>query len=287
MPTSLFKNPLYHARSGQAGFELLRQECLADDEYRAAFGDLADDLHKVLARLSEKPAEVEVEVARGERRTLRLSRDGFAESLRQMMYSEPINRQTPAALHAAAAGDLAPFARLALQNSRAMHSILAYGMLLSVINAEDLPRISEAEIVRESAGTFLGDVRVRAQLAIGAFWPRAEVEDADVDVSVDVPVLLLSGTHDPVTPPSFGAEAASHLLNALHLVVPGCHGVRGKPEVAQVVAQFLERASVKELDVSGTAAMRMPRIRLPEAAGKGSGAASARWPTRRNCARTS
>jgi len=263
-----FKNPLYHARNAQDAFEVLRQECLDDPACRAAFGDLADDLRKVLARL-EKPIEIEVETAGGDTRKLKLSRDAFAESLRHLLYSEPANRQTPLLLHQAAAGDLKPFAQMALQNNRDLHDVLAYGMLMSVTNAEDLPRISEAEIVRETAGTFLGDTRVRGQLAIGAFWPRAVVPEADQPVVVDVPVLLLSGTQDPVTSPRWGAEAASHLSHSLHVVVPGCHGVATKPQVGKLVAQFLERGSVEGLDTKVVEKVHMPRIRLPKASDDG------------------
>jgi len=258
-----FKNPLYHARAAQDAFEVLRQECLADERCKAAFGDLADDLGSVLQRLDEKPAAVEVTIPRGEPTTLQLSRDGFAESLRHMLYEEALNRQVPAALHAAAKGDLQPFANLALQYNRAVHDVLAYGLLLSVTNAEDMPRISEAEIVRETAGTFLGDARVRSQLAIGAFWPRAIVPDADEPVHVDTPVLLLSGTQDPVTPARFGAEAASHLPHSLHVVVPGCHGTGHKQAVQKLVAQFLAAGTVDGLDTAPLAKVKMPRIHVP------------------------
>jgi pimeloyl-ACP methyl ester carboxylesterase len=258
-----FKNPLYHARAAQDAFEALRQECLADERCKVAFGDLADDLAQVLHRLDEKPAAVEVAIPRGDATTLQLSSSGFAESLRHMLYEEALNRQVPAALHAAAKGDLQPFANLALQYNRAVHDALAYGLLLSVTNAEDMPRISEAEIVRETAGTFLGDARVRSQLAIGAFWPRAVVPDADEPVHVDTPVLLLSGTQDPVTPARFGAEAASHLPHSLHVVVPGCHGVGGKPAVQKLVAQFLDAGTVDGLDTAPLAKVRMARIKLP------------------------
>jgi pimeloyl-ACP methyl ester carboxylesterase len=259
-----FKNPLYHAAAAQAAFDALRQECLADPECKAAFGDLADDLKAVLARLQDKPAEVEVEVGSGEARTLKLSRDNLAESLRHMLYDEGLNRQTPMALHAAAQGDLKPFAALAFQTNRALHNALAYGMLMCVTNAEDLPRITDAEIARETAGTFLGDVRVRSQLAIGAFWPRAAVADADEPVAVDTPVLLLSGSEDPVTPARFGAEAASHLPHSLHVVVPGCHGVGSKPLVVKLEQQFLERGSVDGLDTKPLERIHMAKIQLPK-----------------------
>ena len=65
-------------------------------------------------------------------------------------------------------------------------------------------------------------------MAVAEFWPRGRVpENYGEPVRADVPVLLLSGTHDPVTPPRWGAEAARHLPRALHVVVPGAHGVGG------------------------------------------------------------
>jgi pimeloyl-ACP methyl ester carboxylesterase len=260
-----FKNPLFHAQAAQESFEVLRREVLADAKLRAAYGDLADALAKVLKDLEARPAEVAIDIGHGNRVEVQMTRDGFAEALRQMLYVPQLNRRAPQLLVDAAAGNLGPFAQLALQRSRELHGALAYGLLMSVTNAEDLPRITEDEIARATAGTFLGDVRVRSQLAIGRFWPRAVVPDADLPVCVDTPVLLLSGTHDPVTPPRWGAEAASHLPHSLHVVVGGCHGVQAHPRVARLVAQFLERASVEGLDLEGLDKVRLPKIRLPKA----------------------
>jgi len=264
-----FKNPLFHAAAAQEAFDALRAEVLADPECKAAFGDLADDLAAVLARLDEAPAAVEIEIAKGTTRTLPLTRDGFCESLRQMLYQEPLNRRTPLALHAAAQGDLRPFANLAFANNRTMHDLLAYGLLMCVTNAEDLPRIRADEIERATRGTFLRDARVRGQLRIGAFWPRAVVPDADEPVAVDTPVLLLSGTQDPVTPPRWGEEAASHLPHSLHVVVPGCHGVGDKPEVDALIHEFLTRGSVDGLDTTPLQRVHMAKIQLPELATTG------------------
>ena len=65
-----------------------------------------------------------------------------------------------------------------------------------------------------------------------------------------MPALLLSGTRDPVTPPS-GAEAvASHLPNSLHLVVPGAGHGGGGPCVQEIQLRFVESGSVEGLDTS-------------------------------------
>ena len=63
-------------------------------------------------------------------------------------------------------------------------------------------------------------------------------------------MLLLSGTRDPVTPPS-GAEAvARHLPNSLHIVVEnGGHGVGGQC-LNEIQRRFVETASIEGLDTS-------------------------------------
>ena len=105
-------------------------------------------------------------------------------------------------------------------------------------------------------------------MSVAAVWPHGRVaEDFGEPVKVDVPVLLLSGTHDPSTTPEWGEEAASHLPNGLHVVVPGGHGVFG-PEVRRLEREFLERefleqGSVKKLDLIEVKRLKRPALVLP------------------------
>ena len=80
-------------------------------------------------------------------------------------------------------------------------------------------------------------------------------------VSVATPVLLFSGTHDPSTAPEWGAQAARHLPNSLHVIVPGGHGVSG-PEVEQLEKSFIERGSVEGLDLSAIEQLKLPPLQL-------------------------
>ena len=64
-----------------------------------------------------------------------------------------------------------------------------------------------------------------------------------------VPTLILSGTMDPVTPPSMGALAARHLPNSLHVVIPGFHGVGG-PCVSRLVKHLHDTGSLEGIDTS-------------------------------------
>lgn len=194
----------------------------------------------------------------------RISRGTFAEAVRTMMYYRPYNRRIPYLIHRAFEGDFEPFAQLGTESNRGIRRLLALGMLLSVTCAEDLARITEEEIIEVTGGTFLRDNRVRQQKAVCEFWPKSELPDNYGDpVSVDVPVLLLSGTLDPMTPPRWGEKAASHLPQSLHLVVPGVHGVGGEC-IRTIQQQFLETGSVKDLDISCVESMKMPPFRIPK-----------------------
>jgi pimeloyl-ACP methyl ester carboxylesterase len=260
-----FKNPLFHAWAAQKGLDTIFEEIENDERKRAAFPGLREKFATILGRLDQKPAKVEVAHSNGKDRVeVELDREAFCEALRVMMYYMPSNRRVPAMLLRAHAGDYRPFAENALRSNRSLRNMLALGMLMSVVGTEDIPRISEEEIVRETANTFLGDSRVRQQMAVAVIWPRGDAGSHYGDpVSVDTPTLLLSGTHDPVTPPRFGAEAAKTLRNSLHLVVPGAHGVGGAC-IDSIIRRVFETGSVAGIDTSCTKKMRLPPLRAPK-----------------------
>jgi len=260
-----FKNPLYHAWSAQQGLETIFQEVEENPRYRRAFPRLRQRFDELLAQLEREPARVTVthpETGRPEEVTL--TRCAFAEGLRTLMYYNEGNRKVPRLLLAAHDGNLAPFAEASLSVNRRLRNIISFGMLLSVTAAEDVARIEEEEIVRLTKGTFLGDGRVRRQMAVCEFWPKSDLPEGFGDpVRCDVPMLVISGTHDPVTPPAFGEEVARHCKNALHLALPGTHGI-SHPALTKVMQEFLEEASTKHLDLRPLSEVQLPAFELPQ-----------------------
>src|SRR4029079_16722392 len=103
---------------------------------------------------------------------------------------------------------------------------MSVGMQLSVVCAEDYARITPEDLARETTGTLFGQHLLTSRLKACEFWPRGTVPaDYYEPVTSNVPVLLLSGDLDPVTPPNWGEQVASHLPNSKHLIVPGTgHG---------------------------------------------------------------
>jgi pimeloyl-ACP methyl ester carboxylesterase len=132
---------------------------------------------------------------------------------------------------------------------------LAYGMHNSVVCTEDVPFYRPGEINRsELATTFLGTTQLDALQNLCAVWPRGPLdEDLREPVRSDAPVLLLSGGNDPVTPPSAAEQAKRFLTQSLHVVLKDLgHGQLVAPCVDRVMADFINRATVKGLDVTCT-----------------------------------
>lgn len=248
------KAPLHYARDSQRALDLLFAECAADAACRQAYPDLPGTLRAVEERLEREPAPVEVQLpALGDRVfRFRLSRDDFNETLRHRLYSEGAS-QIPLALHRAAQGDFSDMGRQALRLRRAASrgQILSVGVFLSVTCAEDVAFIDPEEARRLAAGTFLGTYRVDQQVRACREWPRGLLpEGYRDDVRSDVPVLLLSGRRDPVTPPVWGEQAARHLSNGRHLVLE--QGYHGLPDacVTRLMNDFVRRGTADGLDTS-------------------------------------
>ena len=82
-------------------------------------------------------------------------------------------------------------------------------------------------------------------------WPKGDKPaDFNTPLKGDLPVLVLTGEFDPVTPPKYGEEIASKALpNARWLDLKGQgHNVIGAGCMPKLFAQFIEKADAKALD---------------------------------------
>ncbi len=197
----------------------------------------------------------------GERVKVKLSRDLAVEAVRYMLYNPGGASRAPLVLHQAAEGNFGPLAEAALNFRRNLVGTGSNGLYLSITCAEDLPWIKAGEGESLAANTFLGDYRLRQQREACALWPRATIPgDYSESVHSSVPVLILTGEWDPVTPPSNGDAAARTLPNSLHVVVPhGAHGfggLEGIDCIGRLNTEFVEKGTVKGLDTSCVKSIR-------------------------------
>ena len=241
----------------QRALDGVLDECAADEACRAAFPNLRDEVKIVLERLLRGPVEVEVKSAPNSEKTTRvkLSRDLAGEAVRYMLYQSGAASRIPLFLHLAAQGNYTPLAESAIFYRQQIVATGSNGMYLSVTCAEDLPWIKAGEGERNGENTFLGDYRLRQQREACALWTRGEIpKDYAAPTRSDVPVLILTGEWDPVTPPFYGDRVAKYLPNNLHIIVPsGGHGFGGLERLnclSKLADDFINKGSVKGLDTS-------------------------------------
>ncbi|QNQ10241.1 alpha/beta fold hydrolase [Sphingomonas alpina] len=256
--------PLYHAAAAQRAFDLLVRQCADDAPCHAAYPHIGDDLRTVLRRLRTRPERVVIQhpVTRAPLQ-ISLSASGFADALRVMLYSAEAGRRVPRLLQDARAGNLAPFAEAAMQSSRGLAKSIRTGLLLSFTCAEDVRRIRPEEVARATRGSFIGDQRVRSQMAACAVWPKPPVpQDYYAPVISNVPVLIISGEVDPVTPPAWGDLMLRSFPNGIHVVLPAGHTPYNDCTVA-LSTSFYAAGTAKGLDTGCVSALRYPPFILP------------------------
>ncbi len=251
--------PISHAAGGQRSLDLLLGWCAQDAACHARFPNTSQELATVLDRLAQSPVTVGVRhPGTGNPVQVRLSRDLVADGVRWLLYNAADSARLPLLVHQAAAGDFSALGQASVSARFGIVQALAHGMFFSVTCAEDIPFIDPASIPERTAGSFLGDYRVRQQMAACEVWPRAHVEPEHRQaVRSNVPVLLISGERDPVTPPAFAARAASKLTRAVQVVVPFAGHGSNESCVQEIGRKFIEKGSGAGLNTSCLKTIRM------------------------------
>lgn len=246
--------PKYFARDAMAALTAVNNECRAQTDCAESFGDIVKKAEAVLQRLialqgNGELLEVKYEHPRNQLvESLDLTPRAFSSLLFMSLYSRDLTVLLPRAISYAEKEDyrlLAALSALASEQSTSMN--IMDGMRYSVICNEDWSLISAEDIALIKP--FLGFSFVKEMQAICDHWPKAELPaDYWQPVTSNVPALLLSGKHDPVTPDTWAQAVAEHLPNATLLSAPGGnHSISAEGCVPQLIAQFIERASMQNV----------------------------------------
>ncbi|HEV7786425.1 MAG TPA: alpha/beta hydrolase [Thermoanaerobaculia bacterium] len=262
------------APNAQAAFDHVVAACAAEAPCHAAFPDPRADLDAVLKRLSAAPEMVSIRDREGKERNVRISHDDAVEAVRFLLMGPSGVRELPLLLHRAAAGDLGPFGRWADETQRISLAGPPDGHWLSVSCAETIPVLDRAEAERLARGTFVGDLRLRLQLAACAEWPAARIAPGFFEpVRSTVPVLIFAGENDPATPLAGAQHVARTLPHSRILIVPGgghtFTGLPGAECLDQLTADFIARGSAEGLDLESCrkAIRRLPFATSPASPG--------------------
>lgn len=226
--------------------------CTAEPACAQAFGDPYATLIRLRDALNAQPRTVSWpdphDFGHEEQQ---LDGGGVATLARFYAYAPETAALLPLVLHEAAAGRFAPLMGQLDVIMAGMEELAGSGMPLSVICTEDadhiVPDPRDADTVM---GTLMNEI-IAVQCAL---WPRGEVpDDFNTAVSGNLPVLVLAGEFDPVTPPRFGEEIVAGLDNALLIVAAGqSHAVSGRGCLPKLVGRFVDTLEPGELDLSCT-----------------------------------
>lgn len=253
------KTPLFHARNAEETLQQVFDDCAADAECAAAYPSLMSDFDALVAQFAQGP--VRMNTPDGE---LDVERGPFMEAMRGQLGVEIGQRRLPRLIAAGAKGDFAPFVKAMTSGPG---GIFAEGLYLSLECAEGAALIDDSEIEAATANTFLGRYRVDEQRAACAEWPIADVPPAFSEPVVsDVPVLLISGGRDYVTPTAYSERIVKGFVNGRLIVIDEMsHSGEtiGNIEcIDKMASAFYAAADASAVDSSCVAGMKAPPFEL-------------------------
>jgi len=224
--------------------------CAADATCAKAFGAPWANLEKLRARLRDKPVEVSYrDPVDNAQKTMRVDAGMLAALARMYAYMPETGALLPLAISRAVAGDYAPLAGQAQMLGQLMKSLADNAMQLSVICSEDADRLVPNPA---DADTLLGAQFVDVLKAQCAIWPHgARPADFNAPLTGDLPVLILGGEFDPVTPPRYAEAIAKTLPRGRVLIAKGQgHSVLGRGCLPKLAARFVETRDALALDAA-------------------------------------
>jgi pimeloyl-ACP methyl ester carboxylesterase len=239
-----------HARNLEDALTLQFAQCTPDSACGSQLGDPRTLLDRLATELKANPRPVRFrDATTGAHREEELRFEHLGGVVRLYSYAPVMASMLPLILAETAAGrDELLMAQASMLFSQIGDQI-NHGMQLSVLCNEDAPLLQvnaadEGSVIGTEFVTF-----IREQCAV---WPAGERRaDFHAPLIGDMPVLLLSGELDPVTPPRYGDEVLASLSQARHLVLPGQgHNVLPVGCTPKLVARFLDTLDAAALDAA-------------------------------------
>jgi pimeloyl-ACP methyl ester carboxylesterase len=242
------------ALEAQRAINDIFSRCAEDAACNQTFPELDLDFAGLRARLEEGPVTVALsDPVTGRPASLDFGRNELAAAIRLLAYQPRSIAIVPLVIHEAANGNFVPLAAQFQLTVSSLADALALGMHNSVMCTEDLPFIDRDAIDFEALErTYMGALQVEALDTICSLWPRGPLDDdLGQPLATDIPVLLLSGTADPITPPRYAELAMAELSNSRHIVnTHQGHGQVAAGCMPDVIADFIATADPAGLDDS-------------------------------------
>ncbi len=239
-----------HAKNLENSLDLQFARCSKDKACAQKMGNPRAQLNQLLSTLSKGPIPVRYRDAiTGEWHESELTTGHIATLTRMLAYAPQTAALLPLQFSEANKGNVDSLMALSEMLNRDISGMIMHGMQLSVMCGED---VLDLVIDPTDQNLLLGTGLVEVMQAQCAVWPhKKRPDDFRKPLSSNVPVLILSGEFDPVTPPRYGDAVAKHLPNSKHIIVKGSgHNVLPVGCMPKIFATFLDTADAKKLDIS-------------------------------------
>lgn len=234
--------PLPFAQAAQAQLAATFDACEREAACSAAYPRLRGEFRAVMARLAAGRVKVAVP---GDDETVTLTPGRVGEWIRAKLYRPSGAALLPRAIHRAHAGDWTPIVDDIVASAPGTDAAITFGTFFAITCSEDVAYIGEADVARATAGTFIGDYRIRQQQAACRHFPRARLPAGYREpVRTEVPTMLVSGDSDGGTPQHLSSHAAAGFAHRTELVMANRGHTEWSACVAAHYAAFLERGEV-------------------------------------------
>ncbi len=246
-----------HAQRLDESVEKVLAACANDETCNESFPNGQENLRELLTGLRAQARSITItHPVTGLPEPILMNADVLAAAVRFLSYSSETQAMLPLLIFEAKTNDV--FSRIASQALIVISRIsdsLAHGMELSVICSEDYPFM---DLHADAGDTLMGNIFIEALQAQCDAWPRGAVAaDFHEPKAFPLPVLLMSGERDPVTPPIYAEQAAQQYENSLHLVAAGQgHNVVGKACIRTIAQDFIVAGSISDLDTECVARIK-------------------------------
>ncbi|MCC4600483.1 alpha/beta hydrolase [Xanthomonas melonis] len=244
------------ARTFEDAIALQTRQCASTAACAERFTvDTRTQLRQVVERLRQAPVAVDYRDPRtGVLRHEQVTADTVVGLAFGFSYAPETASLLPLVLDEAAAGRYGALMALAQMSASDMSDQMNRPMQWSVLCSEDAGRYRAPE---DKDATLLGNAVAEMFFAPCKVWPSKPAPSAaTAPFQSTLPVLLLSGELDPVTPPRYAQRVLQGLPNGRHVVAPGQgHGVFRLGCMPKVLSQFLQTADARTLDTTCVASL--------------------------------
>ena len=242
------------ATESQYAVENVLARCTSDAACSERFPMIYTDFMSVQQQLEESPPMVDLpDPLTGRIETIEFGVDEFGLAIRLLLYNHRSIALLPLLIHEAASNNYLPLAAQFQMTATELSKSLSIGMHNAIMCTEDIPFVDNDTVDHDAiASSYLGPLQLEALQTICSVWP-AGVLDAgfNAPLATDIPIMLLSGDADPITPARFAALAAVDMDKAWLLTGKNQgHGQAPVGCMPRLIGEFIANQTLDGIDTS-------------------------------------